>query len=282
MSILHLAQSESLSDFRIRCLEVLKPTGIDLFSLHCPTLKMENGVLSNFPTDFFLRYRERQYAENDRVLAHCLQTPPKPIYNSIVESYLRQSPLHLEESETNLQIFNLYQQYDIFDVYHWPERMGCGLPLVISLAQHGNKNLREIIEASEGELSYICDNIHYIAATRYSQYFFKGVLESPAADMPSITQKQKELLQLLASSNLNLQGVARSMHVSLDTANKHIAAAKAVLGAKTQACAIYRGIMWGVIELGNEKWVECAPPPKKPSPQLTLVASGDNMGVENE
>lgn len=64
-----------------------------------------------------------------------------------------------------------------------------------------------------------------------------------------IKKRPLQLLKTLAHKNLTLNEAAQHLHISISTANQHIAAAKRALNARTIAHAITKAVQMGLIEL---------------------------------
>jgi DNA-binding CsgD family transcriptional regulator len=75
--------------------------------------------------------------------------------------------------------------------------------------------------------------------TRHPRCFTRDAL-------PELTQRQREIVRLLAQG-LDTQDLADSLHVSIDTINKHNAAIKRQLGTKTTAQTTALAARWGLI-----------------------------------
>jgi DNA-binding CsgD family transcriptional regulator len=75
--------------------------------------------------------------------------------------------------------------------------------------------------------------------TRHPRCFTRDAL-------PALTQRQREIIRLLGEG-LNTQDLADSLHVSIDTINKHNAAIKRQLGTKTSAQTTALAARWGLI-----------------------------------
>lgn len=66
---------------------------------------------------------------------------------------------------------------------------------------------------------------------------FSGESVSPA-DVPCLTARSLQLLELLATGNVTLNEAAEQLHISVSTANQHIARAKRALRARTTTAAV--------------------------------------------
>jgi DNA-binding CsgD family transcriptional regulator len=64
--------------------------------------------------------------------------------------------------------------------------------------------------------------------------------------LPDLTSRQREIIKLLAQG-LTTGDMADSLHISIDTTNKHIAAIKHLLGTRTTAQTTALAARWGLI-----------------------------------
>jgi DNA-binding CsgD family transcriptional regulator len=87
--------------------------------------------------------------------------------------------------------------------------------------------------------------LHLLGNTAIRVYQNKFKSHNPA---PRINPKPIRLLTIMARSDLNLSQAAEKLCISIDTANKHMALAKEMLGSRSQANAVYRAIQKGLID----------------------------------
>jgi DNA-binding CsgD family transcriptional regulator len=80
---------------------------------------------------------------------------------------------------------------------------------------------------------------HREALSRFPRHFTRNAV-------PSLTARQREILHLLAQG-LSTQDIADSLHISVDTINKHSSAIKRHLGARTVGQATALAVRWGLI-----------------------------------
>ena len=111
--------------------------------------------------------------------------------------------------------------------------------LLVTLMAKGvtKEEFLSLTEARDAVLYILGDTV-----IRVFQSYFKRY--NPA---PENTRKPIQLLTLMAKSDLNLGQAADELCVSKDSANKYMAAAKKMFGARSQANAIYRAIQGGFI-----------------------------------
>ncbi len=64
-----------------------------------------------------------------------------------------------------------------------------------------------------------------------------------------LTARPRQLLQLLARHDLTLSQAAEQLHISVSTANQHVAAAKRALGVRTLTAAVVTAVRLGLVEL---------------------------------
>lgn len=86
------------------------------------------------------------------------------------------------------------------------------------------------------------DNYYFNAA-----YRIRMLHEKPPTNLST---RQLELLTILAKGNVTLNEAAVKLHISISTANQHLAACRLYFQTKTTYHAIYQAIAQGFIKVG--------------------------------
>ncbi len=116
--------------------------------------------------------------------------------------------------------------------------------LFIIFARGSDKaEFREKIKHYEVVIPFLAEAIAYFGFNFFSDYFLN---KNVVAEL-SLTPKPLKLLSILAKDGLTLKESAQKLCISVDTANKHVAAAKQSLGASTPANAIYLAATHGLL-----------------------------------
>ena len=249
----NLNNCDSISEFCRKTERILSRVKFTHFRIMMATNKDPN-VITNFPNQMIRTYMEKEYYNIDLILRHAIYSTGI-VYNSRVVQSIEQSLLYNPENEENKKIFALWENYDISEAVHIIYETPFNFNLLLSLA---STEYSDCVEDGPSELEcYVKNNFDYInligEIISYAsiKLFPVRLMGNSIAKKNGITPKQLNILDRLAKSGQNLQGCAHSLNISLDTANKHIAAAKIALGAKTQANAVYLAIAQGLIEIDS-------------------------------
>lgn len=210
----------------------------------------EPNEVSNWPAAFRAKYH--QHRADDLLNQHA-ETQVSAIFLSTIADYVEASPVHLPSNEQFLQLCAAGREFGWLDGYNIPYTTPMGVNCLFSVSKLGMepKPFRTLVEACEPMLYLLGDILTNIAISRFSSFFFGA---KAFRSKIRITDRQQQLLNVLAKENMTLGGAADMLHISLDTANKHIAAVKTALGAKTQASAVYRGLVAGLVDIDPSEW----------------------------
>lgn len=244
-----LTATDSIATLKAAVLKALGVMKFDSFSF-APVGVDKPRRLSNWPDELQAQYE--QCRDHDLIARHA-ETNTSPVYLSTIADYIERAPVQLESNAKFLALTRVAAGHGLRDSYNIPYQTPLGVNWLLSVTSMGSapSELQALVEAHQGLLYFLGDILSNIALSRYSAHFFgSGALHSKYR----ITPKQLQLLNILAKSNVTLHGAAEAMFISLDTANKHMAAIKAALGAKTQAVAVYRGIVAGLVEIDSKTW----------------------------
>ncbi len=244
-----LAAAQTPTQFTTCIVNALEKFGLDSFRF-MPVGMEHPKHLSNWPAE--LLYAGHEHLAYDLLARHA-ETQTSPIYLSKIADYVERSPLHLESNIKFLALCKLTADHNLLDTYNIPYKTPLGINCLFSVSKAGMEPaaFRQCVDACRPLLYLLGDIIVNLVIARHASYFFGARAFGGGS---GVTPKQVEILNILARDNVNLQGAAQRLHISLDTANKHIAAIKAVLGAKTQGAAVYRGVVAGLIHIDAQEW----------------------------
>lgn len=244
-----LLQADTPRQLETTVVKALKVLGLDGFCFR-PVGISEPNQLSNWPAEFKAKYE--QYRAYDLVSQHA-ETQTSAIFFSTIADYVKNSPLHIESNERFLELCAAAKEIEWLDSYNIPYTTPMGTNCLFSATHLGMEPnaFRDLIETCQPMLYLLGDILTNIAMARFAAFFFGAKVFRKRIN---ITDRQQQLLNVLAKGNVTLGGAADKLHISLDTANKHIAAVKTALGAKTQASAVYRAMIAGLIDISPQEW----------------------------
>lgn len=245
----HLSVAQSPDELKTAIVKALVSMGLDSFRFLAVGVDQPRQ-LSNWPEGLLALYEECHEAD---LIAQQGATTTKPVYRSAVAEYLEQSPFQLESNDRFLAFCRQTAEYGCLDTYNITYKTLIDIDCLFAVSKLGMEPepFRALIEAHQPLLYLLGDITTNFAISRFGPFFM-----GPKVFMQrsGVTPKQLRLLEILAKDNVNLRGAAEKMHISLDTANKHMAAIKLALGAKTQAAAVYRGIVTGLVDIDSKEW----------------------------
>ncbi len=246
-----LSSAKDLPEFRARLLAAVEQMGFD----ECffgPVGVDDAKCIFTGPAEMCEVYASEDYAKYDLVARHA-ESQTSPIFLSTIADYIERSPLYLESNVKFLDFCKMAADYGYLDSYSIPYVTPMNVNCLFTVARKNAsaEQLQSLVEKRKPLLYLLGDLVSNLAIARYATYFFGPKAFSRRA---GVTPKQLTLLNKVAKNNVTLRGAAEQMHISLDTANKHIAAIKAALGAKTQAAAVYRAVVAGLIEVDSDEW----------------------------
>ena len=247
MSIEMLRSCKSIDHF-VKCLEeYLLNYGIKYFCLHPATFHRHN-IITNLPSEMIERYFMQEYNETDYIIDHAKnlhKSKIKAIYRHAIHDYSKYAPLYTEKNEKNVAISLLFREYGFLDAYYILYETPTKHNFIISILSKDveREDFKNEIELRYDFIHLLFEIITNICCSSFSKIFFGAKSHS------LVTHKQGQLINYLGKEDLTLKLAADRMHISLDTANKHIAAAKESLGLKTIPGLVYWGIKEGIIDL---------------------------------
>lgn len=246
----HLKAAKTPAQLKTAIVNALETLGLDSFSF-VPVGVEGPRRLSNWPDELQEAYNQR--IECDLIAKHA-GSQMQPIYLAEIVDYVRSAPLDLEANSQFLELCELAAGHGLLDSYNIPQSTPMDVNCLFSVSKLGMEptEFHAWVEDRLDRLFFLGDLIANMTFAHYATYFF-GV-RAFSRKTGGITPKQLQLLEWLAKHNGTLRDAAKALHISVDTANKHIAAVKAALGANTQASAVYRGIVAGLIEVDATEW----------------------------
>lgn len=251
MSILSLRSYKKINDFSFQLKKYLSNQGIDHYLIH-PADFDEDKLLTSLSHDFIKQYFDSGYDKQDLILDHVrnLDKVAEPcIFRHQIYDACKFSPLYIEKSKVNCDIMDCFRQYGYLDAYYIPiaTNLGTNFSVAIFSKDKEREEFKEEIEQRKDFIQLLFEVVVEICCSNFPKLFFGA--KNNFSGVANVTNKQAELLSYIAKEDLQLGQAADRMCISLDTANKHIAAAKQALGCNTQAGCVYWGIKKGIIDL---------------------------------
>lgn len=242
-----LSASDTIEDFRRKVLSLVRKMGFSDFLFKVIT--RENiGTLTSFSPEIYQKSMIG-YAAYKSVLLQHLEQDNTPIFLSQITDFARHTPIKTRVFQLSHQFLAALQAQQFNDAYCLSRKAPSkGKKMLFLLAdKHTSKeSFREKILHRQPLLHLLGEAIAVTGHDQFPEYFL-GLREN----MVFITPKPLHLLNMLAKQNITLKDAAKELNISLDTANKHIAAAKDALGAKTLTSTIYKAIKEGIIEVDS-------------------------------
>lgn len=242
-----LSRAKSIEDFKQRISTKLESLGFSDFAYaRLDANGGTTGGLSTTREDMLRTYQSEAFYEYDLVMQHS-RKKSTPIFTSTIENYIADAPFHNELFDRNAEIIRMNKCYHFYDSYTIPFSTLDNNRAAFSVLAQGVERIKfqESIRTYSDELDSMAQIVDYIAISRFPE-FFGQPLTSPA---PRIPPKPLILLNILAKNNLTLSDAAKSMSISIHTANKHAATFKRLTGANTLAAAVYIAVLEGLIHL---------------------------------
>ncbi len=247
----NLSIAEDMSDFMRRVLAVINRLGFSDFTF--ARLTSQNGFeikLNTTPKELMKTYVGDAYSKYDMMLEYAYSNN-SPIFQTSISDYVDSAPFITEKIKKNRELKKIYSKYGYEDYFAIPmsAHNGNGRVLFAVLSEDVSRlDFQRRTNQCRPILFLLGEAIDYIGSTKFSEFFLSN---EESRDLV-ITPRPLMLLSTLAKYDLTLQQAADKLQISIDTANKHMAAAKQALGANTQAAAVYRAIKEGLISIGND------------------------------
>jgi DNA-binding CsgD family transcriptional regulator len=224
-----LRSSEDAREFKHKISRYLQSIGITHFS-HANFTK-GCDVLDPFgtvPEALSARFVKDDFHSQSLIHDH-LMLSGKALFNSAVDAHVESAGYEAEVFRHHEARRRLLSDFDIYDIYNLPVRVGCCTPGLLSLWIAGAepKDLQEVICRHQEAIHLLAVAINEIG--RGFKDHFHNRRKIPRVP---ISPRQLALVAAL-TKDLTLNEAAEVCSISISTANQHIAAAKKALGANT-------------------------------------------------
>jgi hypothetical protein len=255
-----LVASKTPEDLKERLLDILNQLGFSDFAfMGCFHNHKPHFFLSSLPKEFSTHYQDHRLDRYDMAI-DCVRTGNSShFYLSDIQQIINGTRLQTHTFEENQKILELYKKFEFNDAYLMPykakrdEISSLSDDQVKTASKDADVKSRLLVAlmakgATQEEffaLTKSRDAVLYLLGDTLIRVFqnqFKNYNPAPQTDLKPI-----RLLTLMAKYDLNISQAADKLCVSKDSANKYMAAAKKMFGARSQVNAIYRAIQGGFI-----------------------------------
>lgn len=241
-----LTGAETADDLVRRVTAVLKDFGFSDFSLVRQSYNPACGLLlTTLPQELLDAYSNRRLGQHDLALDYLKAGNREPLYHSQMIRVIEQSPLRTYSFLQNLAIRELYREFRFYDQYLIPVQTLRGTRdgeenLIFTVLTEGQRQeeFQRQTHKRRPILRLLADAVVHL----YDNKFNRRHTRHP------LNPKPLRLLTTMAKHDLTLTQAASRLCISIDTANKHMAMAKKVLGTRSQANAVYLALKQGLID----------------------------------
>ncbi len=210
------------------------------------------GALTTLPEN---AYKGHLTAEHKDMMVEGAMSSKKALRLSSVGAHVDSAPLTNGMFTRNKMFRNQLKNLGYEDALFLPQKTKKDRDAIFVVLDKGAtvEEFTSKLDRTGILLNLLGEAMSFFATEKFSSFFYgSGVVKDTNI---ILREKPLKLLNVLAKGNLTLKEAAVHLCISLDTANKHIANAKAVLGANTQASAVYRAVQHGLIDLDDDSSV---------------------------
>ncbi len=241
-----LNAAKDIRDFKQRILNIVNRLGFSDYTY--TRLEYANDIeahLISIPDEIAENYHAERYWEDDVILEHC-RSSTAPLRLSVVEDYLACSPVPSAAFGRNCELYRMVASFGYSDFYHIPYKAHNGSGNIMFSVTSKDESSSEIyrkVEKHKTELHLLADAIDFIGTCKFPDYFLHA---TESRDI-QIAPKALRVLTLLANEDLTLKQAADRLSISVDIAQRHVAAARKAFGVSTTNRAVYYALSKGLI-----------------------------------
>lgn len=168
----------------------------------------------------------------------------RPVFQSTIDAYLDRAPFATSVMAKSHALRAIVRELGFEEIYHIPLRLrDAGSALLSISTQHlGRGDFRALIDRRRTALDKLCERVTEVVPRLFVTEYLRPPAQVALGHTPLL------LLNTLAKENLSLGAAAESLCISVSAANKHVAAIKKTLAAKTIASAVYKAAKLGLID----------------------------------
>ena len=241
-----LAASRNPRELKKRLIKALTCIGFSDFAfMRYPLNQTSNFFLNSLPKELLVFYQEQKFYEHDMAVDYLKAGNTEDLYFSQIQKTIESSSFLTHTFTQNLRILALYKKFEFNDAYLIPirtqrEHRSNKESLLLAVMAKGStqKEFMMLIENSGEALRLLGDTALRIHQAKFTNH------------NPQVPTNPKpiQLLTAMAKFDLTISQAAERLFISPHTANKHVASAKRIFGARTQANLIYKALEQGVID----------------------------------
>lgn len=247
-----LSNCETLPQLRSKITECLKVVGFDRYILIYNKGDTFNA-LTNVGNGFLESYRVRGF-RNDDALDVKYNSEMKLVRQSDYRDMFKHNPFNERWYSRNQRIINLFDEHGFKEAITFYEKLYSENMLRVTV---GSSNPSSTFYNAVDHNMFFLRMVFEIVARLLSVTFRKEflcdysrtkIIDSSLIREGPLTLKQAVLVNAMVSNDLSLKDAAEKIHVTIDTANKHIKAAKENMGVSTVAALVYKATVLGIIK----------------------------------
>lgn len=234
---------------------LFRRTGLALAKLGLPAysfMLLRNGIdardgMGTFPMELREVYEERALYRQDWLVEHALYSN-KPVFLSDLESSAENAAFENSTFAANRSIFALYHHFGIQEFYAIPFESHSKIGRVlfcVSCVGADTDQVQQLVLEHVTLLGALARALDRVGSEKFSSAFPTRRLR----EAPVIGRASLRLLEYLATHDASLNDAAEALHISISTANQHIAAAKKSLEVHNSIAAVLRALQLQLIRL---------------------------------
>lgn len=217
----------------------------DFFFQNLPTPTKTNNPLTTLPSQLQTFYKKEKLHHHDLALQHVNSTH-SPIFMSTIEDFILNATIKPDTFHRYTHLINTCKHFGYHDFYYTPLKSQDGdyhTLLAVTTKALNTTDFKRLVQDQEGAFQLLAEALYVLAAREFPDIF----RDTQSRSTPLSHRRPIQLLELMAKEDLALKQVADRLCIAIDTVNKHMAAAKRLLGVRTQTGAVYRAIKTGLI-----------------------------------
>lgn len=238
--------SRDIVKFRHHFLKLLRLMGFtDYFFQQLPCTSKPKHPFTTLPRQLRAIYEKEKLFEHDMALQHVNATG-SPIFMSSIEDVILKSSIKPDSFHRYSELISISKHFGYHDFYYTPLKAqdgGYHALLAVTSKDMNSTDFIQMVQDHESEFQLLAHAWYLYCAGE-----FPGLFRDSQSRGTRLNQSRPlQLLERMAKEDLALKQVSDKLCIAIDTANKHMATAKRILGVRTQTGAVYRAIKTGLI-----------------------------------
>jgi DNA-binding CsgD family transcriptional regulator len=215
---------------------------------HCGlnTISDALDTFGTYPSTLLDAYAREGFQQEDIMIRHVqsIKSADSHLFQAQINDYVNAAPFENDLFKLNGEIIKLLYQHKIYDAYNIVI-LEPNYRAFLAVSSHNceSAKFQQIVQDNLPNLRVLANAVDNIGRKKFRSHFHNEKVN------PRIPIHSRPL-QLLATlkKDLTLNEAAEVLHMSISTANQHVAAAKKALGAYTTHGAILAAIQQGLID----------------------------------